>query len=84
MNSNFPRVTLPNTTPLDDELRERIVAAAAAETASSEHVQAQKVGMVSAMMRLGYRPYLGTAKRRRRKMTRHVRLMRALAARSSR
>lgn len=71
---SFPRITLPGV-DVNPAVREALEEHAA----QAEHVQRQKVGMVTAMMRLGRRPYLGTAKHRK-KPTRHVRLMRRLAA----
>lgn len=80
--SGFPRVTLPGI-EVDPALRIALDEAEREEARQAEHIAAQRVGMVAAMLRLGYKPYMGTAKRRR-KPTAHVRRMRRLAARSTR
>lgn len=80
--SEFPRVKLPGVT-VDPILRYRLQRQEVIDQMTAEHIEVQKRGLVNAMIRRGYSPYLGTTGRRR-KPTRHVRLMRRLAARSQR
>lgn len=76
---SFPRVALPGVAP---EARELAATLAAAGRANEVVIQRQREGMVAAMIRRGYKPYLGHVFRAPRK-TKHVRHMERLAARST-
>lgn len=79
MTATFPRVTIPG---VDPEASAAVRAMVDAANAHDEGIHRNRQGMVAAMLRTGYRPYLGHVYRRPRP-TAHVRLKARLAARSS-
>lgn len=76
--SKFPRIDLPG---VDREQVDRVRAILDEAEAFAADVQRNREGMVAAMLRTGYRPYLGHVYRRP-KPTRHQRLKARLALRS--
>ena len=79
----FPRVTLPGLSDAESGGVSFVRTLMGAAAAHEKHLQRERVGMVAAMMRTGYRPYLGTAKRKPKRATKNVRHMRRIAARVS-
>lgn len=79
MTRPFPRITVPG---VDPEAASLAATLAAAGRSNDAQVQAQREGMVTAMLKRGYRPYLGHVWRER-KPTKHVRMKARLALRST-